>query len=289
MTDLAQLLVKAKVFAELWNAQDGCGAYVLDELAATINGYLRENPFLAQAAAAKASADARRGVAPDVVTIDDPVRDRLVEWDRSQPGGSAPRPPAPFVAFGKADLVELPDFHLQRAHVELQIDGTSRGDVLVTNRSTIELEVTQPDGTSVGLPPTARGMVHAGSSIRTPPRELDELTLGVTERELRWAQRQSFERVHTGQGADYLWITRLQDGRGLFLTQWSMGGVQLSIGRFGDLEWNDGWCYHPGHTDEGWRAVLAWDGRGEPKGWTRHPRTGRVRPDGTPSSEAVER
>ena len=242
--------------------QDGCSAHVLDELAAAVNAFCATLP---PGVLVRAATDAEQ-------------REAL---DRVLPPG--------FLQVSKADLVDLPDFHLQRAHIEVVVDGTSRGSVLVTNRSTIELEVMQADGTSIGLPPTARGMVHTGSSIRTPPREHDELTLGVTERELRWAQRQAFERVHTGQGADYLWITRLQDGRGLFLTGWSMGGVQLSIGRFGDLEWNDGWCYHPGHSDEGWRAALAWDGRGEPKGWTRHPRTGRVRPDGTPSSEAVER
>lgn len=251
--DLAQLLVKATTFAKQWRDQEGCNASVLDELADAVEGYV-------------ASRSDAQGWLERVegVIIDDPIK-----------------PAAGFLQVSKADLVELPDFRLQRAHVEVLIDGTSRGSVLVTNRSSVELEVMQADGTSIGLPPTARGMVHTGSSIRTPPRELDELTLGVTERELRWAQRQA------GTG-DYRWITRLPDGRGLFLTGWN-GGVQLSIGRFGALEWDDGWCYHPGHTDDGWRAVLGWDGRGEPKGWTRHPRTLRLRPDGTPSSEAVER
>jgi hypothetical protein len=109
----------------------------------------------------------------------------------------------------------------------------------------------------------------------------------VTEREL-FAAKQQGQGALDG-GADFLWITRLPDGRALFLLPWSGGGAQLSIGRLGEGFYHDTWNYHPGHADAAWRGVLAWDGRGEPEGWTRHPVTGRVRPDGTPASEGLER
>lgn len=253
MTDLAQLLVKATVFARLWKMQDGCGAHVLDELADAIEGYLGDNPFLAQAAAAKANADARRsGVTPDLVIIDDPVREVFVR-------------------------------DLQRVHVEIEVLGASRmrDEVIVQNRGTIGLEILHGDGTSIGLPPSARGIVPTGAVVRTPPRVLDELTVAVTEREVLAAQRAR------QSPADFHWITRLPDGRALFLMPWSGTGAQLSIGALGEDTFTNTWAYHPGYTDEAWRAVLGWDGIGEPDGWTRHPASGRVRPDGTPASEGI--
>jgi hypothetical protein len=80
----------------------------------------------------------------------------------------------------------------------------------------------------------------------------------------------------------------LPDGRSLFLMPWNGGGVQLSVGILGSLEFLGSWNYHAEHRDAGWRAALSWDGHGEPDGWTRHPETGRVRPDGTAGSEQHE-
>lgn len=60
----------------------------------------------------------------------------------------------------------------------------------------------------------------------------------------------------------------------------------ILVGRIGDyLGYADRWCY----SDYG-AALLAledWDGTGEPKGWHRHPDSGRRRPKGDVAKEYV--
>lgn len=52
--------------------------------------------------------------------------------------------------------------------------------------------------------------------------------------------------------------------------------------------WNvERWCFHD--HDAAWRAVLGWNGQGDPEGWYKHPLTGRRRPDGTPESEFINK
>lgn len=87
------------------------------------------------------------------------------------------------------------------------------------------------------------------------------------------------------RGDDYLWAGRLPDGRLLVLMPWSVCGYQLAIGERGCLFHDDTWYYRATEEDAAWRAVLGWDGDGEPEGWYRHPHSGRRRPDGTPESE----
>lgn len=47
------------------------------------------------------------------------------------------------------------------------------------------------------------------------------------------------------------------------------------------------WCYHDYAKAKA--AYDAWDGRGEPGGWHRHPDSGRRREDGDPATEYVMR
>lgn len=90
-------------------------------------------------------------------------------------------------------------------------------------------------------------------------------------------------------GGDYLWIRQLDDGRGLFLLPLAYGGARLGIGDFEErIELDDVWDYRAADNDAAWRAVLGWDGAGEPEGWYRHPGTGRRRPDGTAASERID-
>ncbi len=49
--------------------------------------------------------------------------------------------------------------------------------------------------------------------------------------------------------------------------------------------YEDRWCYHSAR--EAIAAASRWDGTGEPEGWHRHPRTGRRRENGDPSTEYV--
>lgn len=127
--------------------------------------------------------------------------------------------------------------------------------------------------------------------------ELDELLAflerdivrppAVSEGEIRLAAQ--LGRTRRTRGADYLWIEVLDDGRALSLLPWSGSGFQLSIGRLGSGFHDDTWLYRGDMHDAAWRAVLGWDGQGEPEGWYRHPHTGRRREDGTPESETIQR
>lgn len=58
----------------------------------------------------------------------------------------------------------------------------------------------------------------------------------------------------------------------------------------GDLNdhtgYKDRWCYEKGKAEI---ALEEWDGVGEPKGWHRHPSTGRRRPDGDPEQEYINK
>lgn len=48
----------------------------------------------------------------------------------------------------------------------------------------------------------------------------------------------------------------------------------IIIGRMGDrIGYEDRWCYHD--FPAAWAAFDCWDGTGEPKGWHRHPPSGR--------------
>jgi hypothetical protein len=82
----------------------------------------------------------------------------------------------------------------------------------------------------------------------------------------------------------YLHRRVLDDGRILTLEP-MLGGI-LSLGvADGPERWHniDRYCYDD--HDAGWRAVLGWNGKGDPEGWHRHPRSGRRRPDRTIESE----
>jgi len=61
----------------------------------------------------------------------------------------------------------------------------------------------------------------------------------------------------------------------------------LSSGPFGlRAPFQDMWCYP---TQAAAQAALdAWDGGGEPEGWTRHPASRRYRPGGDPANERTD-
>jgi hypothetical protein len=82
----------------------------------------------------------------------------------------------------------------------------------------------------------------------------------------------------------------LADGRVLYLVpNFTPGCYRLGVSRDGRaddyelvLDYND--------SDAAWRAVLGWDGEGDPEGWVRFWAYGQIprrRPDGTPASEFV--
>lgn len=176
-------------------------------------------------------------------------------------------------------------------HVELLVQQVLprrglHGVLILQNRSTVVLEVVKRDGPPIGFPPSAVADMAPGDRVRTPPFEPLDRAAPVSEDEVYRAKRLGQRQFR--EGADYLWITRLSDGRALFLMPWHIAGVQLSVGSFTDAVFTDTWDFDRELADAGWRAVLGWDGTGEPAGWTRHPLTGRVRPDGTAASETIE-
>lgn len=108
-------------------------------------------------------------------------------------------------------------------------------------------------------------------------REVDERELRVAQ-QLGWAARRA--------GGEYLFARVLGNGRVLYLLEWRVGGVQLSVGWGGGFFENT-WFYDVEQAEAGWRAAIGWDGEGEPDGWYRNPQTGRRRPDGDPANEFV--
>lgn len=74
-------------------------------------------------------------------------------------------------------------------------------------------------------------------------------------------------------GADYLYERDLGNGETLRLCQMMLGNVRLTVSVTGDTTgYHDGYCYHD--ADAAWRAVLGWDGEGDPEGWVRHIESG---------------
>jgi hypothetical protein len=117
----------------------------------------------------------------------------------------------------------------------------------------------------------------------TAPLESGELLaaklLGIA------AYQSPFERDRKDpDGIWYLHRRELDDGRVLYLEPMLGGTVSLCIATD---QWNisDRYCYHD--HDAGWRAVLGWNGKGDPEGWYRHSPSMRRRPDFTIESEYI--
>lgn len=187
-----------------------------------------------------------------------------------------------------ADAVEAYEKALERWETKPEkvvLTGTqtegSMGSI-VSNDSPLPLLVARADGKREAFNPGDVTTLQLGDTLVQPPSRQP-----VSERELLAAMAHGASAMH-GR-ADFLWIQRLPDGRALFLVPWSIGGLQVSIGALGSKFYADSWDYSADHYYAAWRAALTWDGLGEPEGWTRHPTTGRIRPDGTAASEVVER
>ena len=72
---------------------------------------------------------------------------------------------------------------------------------------------------------------------------------------------------------DYTDLRLLPDGRYAGIAKFMFTSAVI-VGTIGDIYgFDDRWCYHS--TAEAVAALNAWDGTGEPKGWHRHPASGR--------------
>jgi hypothetical protein len=83
---------------------------------------------------------------------------------------------------------------------------------------------------------------------------------------------------------------RLPDGRALDLELLLFGQARLCVGPLASVHYETTWDYED--RSMAFAAFLAWDGAGEPEGWTRHrdeaaPRI-RYRPHGDPGREWVK-
>jgi hypothetical protein len=79
----------------------------------------------------------------------------------------------------------------------------------------------------------------------------------------------------------------LPDGREITVLPLLHGMGRLCVGAAGE-QWFDGiWDYDT--FEAAVAAMHAWDGAGEPAGWSRHPDTGRRRPGGDPGKEYVHK
>jgi len=106
-------------------------------------------------------------------------------------------------------------------------------------------------------------------------------TRAVTLEEIAAARRLSATARHAG----FLWQRELDDERVVRLVAMQQSTTRITIGDRDACIVDDVWCFQDDAA--AWRAVLGWDGEGEPEGWYRHPGTRRRRDDGTPASEVV--
>lgn len=97
-----------------------------------------------------------------------------------------------------------------------------------------------------------------------------------------WARRPNYG---TGQ---WWWHRReVRPGVALHLLPGSFGNAKLTLSVALDAAGSEqAWCFHD--SDAAWRAVLAWNGEGDPEGFYRCYQTGRRREDGTPESEHIQ-
>lgn len=93
------------------------------------------------------------------------------------------------------------------------------------------------------------------------------------------------EAVNTDLYEGSLAVRTLEDGRVVVLYP-MIYTTRLCIGPAESPCYDDAWCYPDVGT--GLLAFATWDGEGDPpEGWTRHPASGRRRPDGDPAQEYV--
>lgn len=96
--------------------------------------------------------------------------------------------------------------------------------------------------------------------------------------------RQAIEGDYTDDRPWWLRRRELPDGRVLHLEKMPHF-FRLSVG---PREWPVFDSVYDFEADEtAWRAILEWDGTGDPEGWFRHPHSGRYRPGGSRSQEYV--
>lgn len=109
------------------------------------------------------------------------------------------------------------------------------------------------------------------------------MTRDVPDAELRaarrGAERKAFELRNGGLPEDAVWWLHrrtLPDGRVLYLTPYGAGLLYVQVSPDSRaMHFTDTWCYAADAHEAAWRAVLGWDGEGEPDGWFRHPQSGR--------------
>jgi hypothetical protein len=78
----------------------------------------------------------------------------------------------------------------------------------------------------------------------------------------------------------YLEVRVLPDGQHWAGVMPLMFTEAIIVGRLGDTRgYENRWCYHT--RADAIAALKAWDGRGEPQGWHRHPPSGRRREIGS--------
>ena len=81
----------------------------------------------------------------------------------------------------------------------------------------------------------------------------------------------------------YLEVKTFEDGHSAGIVKLSPDCVRLKW--YCNKILMDEWCYED--EPKALQALEAWDGKGEPEGWNRHPRTGRYRHLGNPEDEWV--
>lgn len=130
--------------------------------------------------------------------------------------------------------------------------------------------------------PTRAKPTPESVTVELPPAQLLKAKIdGIRAYESPWAAAANLDDPARQW---YLCKRELDGGRVLYLEPMTTGSLSLCIATD---KWSisDRYCYHD--HDAAWRAILGWNGKGDPEGWYRHQPSGRRRPDYTIESEYI--
>jgi hypothetical protein len=175
---------------------------------------------------------------------------------------------------------------------ELVIDGRRH----VINASGWCAAIVRADGRRELLLRMVPTPIEPGDAVAAPDSRTEDVPLdAISAAEIEG--RVAYDRAHWTEFDDQGNVTRpprdpdrmhwhrraLPGGHQLEIGPHSYGNVVLRLMGPEQVDYDGVWVYRD--HDAAWRAVLGWNGEGDPEGWYRCYQTGRRREDGTPASE----
>lgn len=164
------------------------------------------------------------------------------------------------------------------------------GSRVAFNRSAWWLPVQRADGSRDVLHRCTAIELRPGDRVLQPMCAYDPIESSVllaAKLEGFRAYQEPWSRSPSDGAGRWWWHRRgVRPGVALHLQPGSFGNARLTLSVALDAAGSEQqWCFHD--SDAAWRAVLAWNGEGDPEGFYRCYQTGRRRDDGTPESEHI--